>query len=264
LNKPIVFSIEFSQENYQNKVSMSTRRITIASDGMLEGILRENGKRGGAVICHPHPLYGGSMYNNVVEALEEGFLQSAFTTLRFNFRGVGGSEGAYDDGNGEVQDAIAACGYMRHILGGDASLVLAGYSFGAWIAARAAAYIGFHGQAHGNLSSEHGEREGEAPAALPVEGATRAPVIAGLRDLFLVAYPFSRYDGAELRAFQGRLYFVGGAFDDISPQDQLLDCYREVRAEKYLKMLPTSHFFPGVEQDIRDFVHQMFGATSNG
>jgi alpha/beta superfamily hydrolase len=207
---------------------MSTRRITIASDGMLEGILRESGKRGGAIICHPHPLYGGSMHNNVVEALEEGFLQSAFTTLRFNFRGVGESEGAYDDGDGEVQDAIAACGHMRHVLGGDAPLVLAGYSFGAWIAAKAAGRVD------------------------------------GLRDLFLVAYPFSRYDGAELRAFQGRLYFVGGSLDDISPQDQLLDCYREVRAEKYLKMLPTSHFFPGVENDIRDFVHQMFGATSNG
>ena len=207
---------------------MSTRRVTIASDGALEGILRESGKGAGVVICHPHPLYGGSMHNNVVEALEEGFLQSGFTTLRFNFRGVGQSEGSYDDGDGEVQDAIAACGYMRHILGGDAPLVLAGYSFGAWIASRAAGRI------------------------------------TGLGDLLLVAYPFSRYDGAELRAFQGRLYFVGGTFDDVSPQDQLLDCYREVQAEKYLKLLPTSHFFPGVEKDIRDFVHQMFGATSNG
>ena len=160
---------------------MSTRRVTVASTGALEGILRENGTRGGAVICHPHPLYGGSMYNNVVEAIEEGFLQSGFTTLRFNFRGVGESCGTYDDGNGEVDDAAAACAYMRDMLGPDTRLVLAGYSFGAWVASRAAGHI------------------------------------PGLKDLVLVAYPFSRYECIELRTFQGRLCFVGGSFDDISP-----------------------------------------------
>ena len=207
---------------------MSTRRITIASADALEGVLRENGNRGGAVICHPHPLYGGSMENNVVEALEEGFLQSGFATLRFNFRGVGESQGAYDDGDGEVDDAVAACAYMRDMLGPGTRLVLAGYSFGAWVASRAA---------------------GQIP---------------GLEDLVLVAYPFSRYECAELRTFRGRLCFVGGSFDDISPYDQLMECYREVHAEKYLKVLPASHFFPGVEPDIRDFVHQIFGAASSG
>ncbi len=208
---------------------MSTQRVnqkvTIASDGALEAILRESGEAGGAVICHPHPLYGGSMYNNVVEAVEEGFVMSGFSTLRFNFRGVGGSEGAYDEGNGETRDVGAACAFMRGRIGDERRLVLAGYSFGAWVASRAASNI------------------------------------RGLKDLFLVAYPFSRYDPAELRAFQGRLYFVGGSLDDVSPLDDLLSSYQQLQTEKWMKVLASSHFFPGFEREIRDFVFQMFGQT---
>ena len=204
---------------------MSTRRVTIPSDGALEAILRERGRAGGAVICHPHPQFGGSMYNNVVEAIEEGFVLSGFSTLRFNFRGVGYSEGTYDEGNGEIRDAVAACAFMRNLLDRDGRLVLAGYSFGAWVAGRAAGHI------------------------------------QGLEDLFLMAYPFSRYEPAELRAFEGRLYFVGGSLDDVSPLDQLLSLYQEVQTEKWVKVLPSSHFFPGVEREIRDFVRQMFGPT---
>ncbi len=207
---------------------MSTRRVAIESDGLLEGILTENGKEAGAVICHPHPLFGGSMDNNVVEALEQGFRLSGFTTLRFNFRGVGYSEGAYDEGIGEVRDAIAACAFSRRLLGEESSLVLAGYSFGAWIAAKAALQID---------KVEH---------------------------LFLVAYPFSRYDAAELLAFRGKLYFVGGSFDEISPLDELLRVYKKVATEKYLKVVASSHFYPGMEEEIRDFVLKMFGTRSNG
>lgn len=166
------------------------------------------------------------MHNNVLEAIEEGFLLSGFSTLRFNFRGVGGSVGSYDEGNGEVKDAIAACTFMKSILDNKARLVLAGYSFGAWVASRAAGQV------------------------------------RDLRDLLLVAYPFSRYDPEELRVFEGKLYFVGGSLDDVSPLDQLHSLYREVKAEKWLKVFPSSHFFPGVEPELRDFVHQMFGPIS--
>ena len=204
---------------------MSTRRVTVASDGALEAILRERGQAGGAVICHPHPQFGGSMHNNVVESIEEGFVSSGFSTLRFNFRGVGYSEGTYDEGSGETRDVVAACTFMRNLIGHEGRLVLAGYSFGAWVASKAA------GDIH------------------------------GLKDLFLVAYPFSRYEPVELRTFEGRLYFVGGSLDDVSPLDELLSLYQEVQAEKWLKVLPSSHFFPGVEREIRDFVHQMFGPT---
>jgi uncharacterized protein len=204
---------------------MSTRRVTIASDGALEAILREHGRAAGAVICHPHPQFGGSMHNNVVEAIEEGFVLSGFSTLRFNFRGVGYSEGVYDEGNGETEDVVAACTFMRNLIGHEGRLVLAGYSFGAWVASKAAGHI------------------------------------QGLKDLFLVAYPFSRYEPAELRVFEGKLYFVGGSLDDVSPLDRLLSLYQEAQTEKWMKVLPSSHFFPGVEREIKGFVHQMFGPT---
>ncbi|HBE45275.1 MAG TPA: hypothetical protein DDW17_07480, partial [Deltaproteobacteria bacterium] len=80
---------------------MSIQRVTIQSDYPLEGILHENNRNAGVVICHPHSLYGGSMFNNVVDALEQGFSAKGFTTLKFNFRGVGKSEGVYDEGKGE-------------------------------------------------------------------------------------------------------------------------------------------------------------------
>jgi uncharacterized protein len=206
---------------------MSTERVTLSSDQALEAILSKRGGIHGAVICHPHPLYGGSMRNNVVEALEEGFMLSGFSTLRFNFRGVGWSEGAYDEGEGEVRDVLAACAHLRGVLGEGARLVLAGYSFGAWCAARAASQV------------------------------------KELEDLFLVAYPFSRYDAAPIRAFRGRLYFVGGSQDDISPLDQLMSVYENVEGEKHLKVLPTSHFYAGVEDELREFVRQVFRPTSS-
>ena len=100
-------------------------------------MLREGTGKGAAVICHPHPLYGGSMWNNVVDAMEEGFFQAGFATLRFNFRGVGGSTGRHDGGAGEMRDAAAACLFLKEQTGGDGRFVLAGYSFGAWVCARA-------------------------------------------------------------------------------------------------------------------------------
>ena len=92
---------------------MSTKRVFIEGGCKLEGILNENSKRGGVVICHPHPLYGGDMHNNVVNAIEEGFADQGFTTLRFNFRGVGASEGSYGEGQGEVEDLVGAVEFLK-------------------------------------------------------------------------------------------------------------------------------------------------------
>ena len=88
----------------------------------------------GIVICHPHPLYGGDMDNPVVVRIQEVCAGLGFATLRFNFRGVGGSGGAHARGVGEQEDATAALDTLAKELGG-APLAIAGYSFGAWIAA---------------------------------------------------------------------------------------------------------------------------------
>src|SRR5579872_6831057 len=92
----------------------------------------------GAVVCHPHPLYGGSMYNNVVEAILDALWKRNFATLRFNFRGVGASEGEHSGGLGEVDDAKAAMQFLLTQQGiANDRAVVAGYSFGAAMAMRA-------------------------------------------------------------------------------------------------------------------------------
>jgi alpha/beta superfamily hydrolase len=118
------------------------RRVSFKSNGLvLEGILHVpvgTNVVPGVVVCHPHPLYGGSMYNAIVEGLCKGLERSGLVALRFNFRGVGASEGSYDRGVGEVRDARAALSFLRSISSPRvAKLGITGYSFGAYVAARA-------------------------------------------------------------------------------------------------------------------------------
>jgi alpha/beta superfamily hydrolase len=118
------------------------RQLTFAGPaGALEGALQE---REGephaltAVVCHPHPSYGGTLHNKVVHRVASTLHEMGAEVLRFNFRGVGSSEGDYDEGRGELEDARAAVRWMRERYPG-ARLWLAGFSFGSWVAARLAA-----------------------------------------------------------------------------------------------------------------------------
>lgn len=106
-----------------------------SGDLKLEGMLDRC--RGGhaAVVAHPHPLYGGDMHNTVVDRIARTCRELGITTLRFNFRGTGNSQGRYDDGEGEQEDVRAAVAYLRDA--GMERITLAGYSFGAWVIARA-------------------------------------------------------------------------------------------------------------------------------
>ena len=94
--------------------------------------------RGVAVICHPHPQYGGTLDNKVVQTLARAFVQLGWRSVRFNFRGVGGSAGAWGDGVGEIDDALAVIGASR---GAGEAFWLAGFSFGAYVATHAAARL---------------------------------------------------------------------------------------------------------------------------
>ena len=93
-----------------------------------------------AVICHPHSLHGGSMTNKVVTSCERALRDLGVTTLRFNFRGVGRSEGEFDDGRGEGEDLLGICAWVRATRP-QAALVLAGFSFGAFVSMTRAAAI---------------------------------------------------------------------------------------------------------------------------
>src|ERR1700687_900261 len=105
----------------------------------LEGLIaNRGGDAPAAVVCHPHPMYGGSMYNNVVDAILAAMWQLGYSTLRFNFRGVGASEGEHDGGRGEADDAGAAIAYLLSQPGvRKDGAVMAGYSFGATVAVAA-------------------------------------------------------------------------------------------------------------------------------
>ena len=93
--------------------------------------------RGTVVLCHPHPQHGGTLDNKVVQTLARAFLQLGYRAVRFNFRGVGGSAGTWDDGHGEVDDALAVISAQRAAHPA-APLALGGFSFGGYVAAQAA------------------------------------------------------------------------------------------------------------------------------
>lgn len=107
--------------------------------GRLEGMvhLPEGDARAIAVVAHPLPTMGGTMDNKIVTTLAKTYAELGFATLRFNFRGAGASDGAFDEGNGEVEDALAAVEHMKEEFG-PLPLILSGFSFGGYVQARAA------------------------------------------------------------------------------------------------------------------------------
>lgn len=114
--------------------------LACALDAPAEGVA----PRGLAVVCHPHPLYGGSMNNKVVQTLARAFVQRGWRSVRFDFRGVGASAGHWDGGVGEIDDALAV---VRAFRASGQPLALAGFSFGAYVASQVAARLADHAPA---------------------------------------------------------------------------------------------------------------------
>lgn len=120
-----------------------TTQLIHGPEGQLEVLISEptEEKRSAwAIVCHPHPLYGGTMHNKVVSTLAKTYQNMGATTVRFNFRGVGRSEGSFDHGNGELDDLIAVIDWVQQV-SMKREIWLAGFSFGAFIAAKAAAQL---------------------------------------------------------------------------------------------------------------------------
>ena len=119
------------------------QRLSIAGpSGALELALNvpEQSARGIALVAHPHPLQGGTMDNKVVQTLAKTFAGLGYVSVRFNFRGVAGSAGVFDDGAGETDDALAALAHARTAYG-ELPVVLAGFSFGTFIQTRVMARV---------------------------------------------------------------------------------------------------------------------------
>lgn len=186
----------------------------------LEGLLAlpDGARTSAAVVCHPHPMYGGSMHNNVVEAVLEALWQRGFATLRFNFRGVGGSDGEYDGGEGELDDARAAVEFLAK-QAGISAVTLAGYSFGASVALRA------------GLSSPSVARV--IAVALPV-----AVMNVGIAD------PASK-----------PVLLVSGDGDDYSPISTLKIVAEKLGERAQVKIVSgADHFFGGDESELTAIV----------
>jgi hypothetical protein len=122
----------------------STERHTIAGPAGALEIAQNvpgNAPRGIALVAHPHPLQGGTLDNKVAQTLAKTFHALGYAAIRFNFRGVGQSEGVFDDGEGEAADALAALAFARSrfdVTGDPLPVVLAGFSFGAFVQTKVA------------------------------------------------------------------------------------------------------------------------------
>jgi len=199
---------------------MNEERVTFKSGELtLEGLVAypdAAGPHRAAIVCHPHPLYGGSMYNNVVDAALEALHARGFATLRFNFRGVGQSEGEFDNGKGEADDAGAAIRFLTTQRGVRAAgAVLAGYSFGAMTAVRAA--------------------------------ATAEEVAA----IVTVALPLGMIDPSALGAITKPIVLLAGDQDSYCPANHLAALAERLGPSARLKMIPgADHFFGGREHEI--------------
>jgi hypothetical protein len=199
----------------------ASQPITFTADKVTcEGLFArpdaENGQAPGIVICHPHPLRGGDMLNNVVRAVAEAFAVAGFAVLRFNFRGVGRSTGQYAEGLGEQQDAKAAIAWLMTQPGIDAErLLLAGYSFG---------------------------------ARVTLEVASTDPRVCGF---IVVAPPVLRGDWPSLESARGPKIFFCGERDPVAPPEVLMRRIKSLSEHKRLVVVPEAdHFFVGQERTL--------------
>ena len=178
-----------------------------------------------AVVCHPHPLYGGTMDNKVVYTVARAFQQCGAPAIRFNYRGVGKSAGSYDEGRGETADALAVIAYARQRWP-QAALWLGGFSFGGAVAVRAA--------------------------------GTAAPA-----RLVLVAPAVTRLDVSGVPAPACPWLIVQGDADDMVPAADVLSWARALEPAPAVTLLPgAGHFFHGRINELREAVLAFMGCAA--
>lgn len=206
---------------------MPERYLTIpVGELSLEGVLHTPAGAGpypAIVVCHPHPLYGGTMDNNVVTAVVRSLTDRGLAALRFNFRGVGQSGGHHDHGRGEREDVRAARAYAATLAELEpARIGLAGYSFGAMMAAAV------------------------ADAAVPALALIAPPLGMG-PDLQGMLTPYSN-----------PLLLIAGDHDHVCPAATLRDLAAGLPAAEVHVVTGTDHFWVGRERDLAEAVGDFF------
>ena len=196
--------------------------------GRLEAIYRElQDPAGIAVVCHPHPLGGGTLHNKVVFRAARGLEAANVATLRFNFRGVGASGGKHDEGQGELDDVNVAIDWAKKKHPGK-KLIVGGFSFGAWVASRAA-------------------------CELPEVDA-----------IFLIGTPVNKYDFTYLRHCEKPMLFVHGTQDEHGDVGKLEKLVPHIRNAESIIITGADHFFTKqlepLEETMRGWAEELLEA----
>lgn len=193
-------------------------KITFTSgDLTLEGLYTRASSDRGVVVTHPHPLYGGDMYNPVVQTVAAAYVQAGFSCLQFNFRGVGHSTGQFDNGRGEQGDVIAAVSWLADR--GSVDISLAGYSFGSWVNAHIAADM--------------------APVAHQI----------------MVSPPVAFIDFADVKLIPTLRFVVTGSRDDIAPPGLVEPLLPGWNPDAEMDIIPKAdHFYGGCFDRLKEMV----------
>ncbi len=192
---------------------MKEEKVFFPSGGVqLEGLMSINealSVKGGVILCHPHPQYGGDMHNRVITTALESAHEEGFSTLRFNFRGVGDSGGSYSEGIGEREDVEAAIEYLHSKQkNSNLPLLLLGYSFGAW-------------------------------TGIPV--AIKDECIKGV---VAISPPLEIYDFNFMKGCKKKKLIIVGDRDTWCPSSLLKDWYQQLEDPKSLALIQgADHFY---------------------
>ena len=204
---------------------MSEKRISFQSGNLnIEGLFEKISDEKGVVVTHPHPLYGGDMYNNVVETITEAYREEGYSTLRFNFMGVGRSEGGFDQGRGEQENVKAALCFLSD--SGINELDLAGYSFGAWV------------------------------NAAGIEKFDLA------KRLVMVSPPVSFMDFSPIKQSDKIRLIVTGTEDDIADWEKIENYLGKWNPKAVFKTVQGSdHFYWGKADELKRILHEFLTST---
>lgn len=190
--------------------------------GHLEGILKPE-EEGAmpyyvAVVCHPHPLYGGTMHNKVVFKVAQVLQALNIPALRFNFRGIGHSTGTYDEGRGEMDDVRSSLEFLSRRYPG-VPAIIAGFSFGSYVGMRVAATD------------------------------DRAQAMIGL------GVPARWFDGDTLQGCHKQKLLIHGTQDELAPYEQTVEWFEQIPAPKSMIAVPgADHFFQGRLEEVQAII----------
>ena len=196
-------------------------------EGRIEGRYHHSEQKGApiVVVLHPHPLYGGTMNNKVTYNIYHAFVRAGFSVLRFNFRGVGRSQGKFDHGNGELTDAATALDWIQQQNPDAPTCWIAGFSFGAWIS---------------------------------MQLLMRRPEIEGF---ISVSPPANLYDFTFLSPCPSAGLIVQGDRDDIVSEDSVSKLAAKLSGQKNAKM--EYHVIPGADHYYRNTMDQLNSVMDN-